>query len=774
MIPHGWDDDPMAFYGDDPKSLVPKSRRLRLWHVVVMVILCVFCMGTSGVCGFRSVKFDHAADTVAQFNVQAEALGTLPAKQVVSVVNEGRLLYDPMMIAVAEADPRLARFLQGKWDDLRSLTIVGDMSYRKLGAVREAAGEVHVQLRDQGEVLRRWAIVFGALAALSLMASGWVVWWLMSQGTEPLVIQKLIVQSRPTEQVSTASFGGDEWVFDAGRRHFENTFARLPVACCSFNSDGKITAWNSAMEATTGHREGEVLQHSFWQLMQWDKLSELGQNAKYRLLQGEPVDGIEWVYEHPVGEKLDFKATLIPVTGATGGVVSAVAAISDVTLQKRQERMLVENDVTKTAMLAAIPDTLIRLDAEGRLVDLKDNAALIAESAGRLMGTGLWRTVVGHELADAILAAMKAARQARTYVTHTFHSTVGPERHLDIRAAMCGPSDVLVILHDTADRHRAEMLMRDSEARLRYLIEGSADILTLVDANGIVTYQSPAVSQALGYGETELLGRHLKDFIDEDNKQELFDTLDQLKANKGGKARFYVRMAHKDGTMRDLEVHGRNLLENTYVNAIVLNVRDVTERMGLERELHRKVLEVQKANSQLEDANRVLAQRATTDGLTGLTNHRTAQEYLLAAVTHCQRQSCPVSLAIIDVDFFKKINDTHGHQEGDRVLQWLAEKVKGVCRKLHMAARYGGEEFVLIMPNTASDEAFEIVEGLRHQIARSYERGYPITVSIGLVTSDSVVETSASLFATADKALYASKQGGRNRVTAVNQSRRAA
>ncbi|MFX9123675.1 PAS domain-containing protein, partial [Acinetobacter baumannii] len=90
----------------------------------------------------------------------------------------------------------------------------------------------------------------------------------------------------PTELVASPSFGGDEWVFDAGRRHFENTFARLPVACCSFNSEGKITAWNSAMEVTTGLREGDVLHLTFWDLMQWDKLGELGQNAKYRLLQG--------------------------------------------------------------------------------------------------------------------------------------------------------------------------------------------------------------------------------------------------------------------------------------------------------------------------------------------------------------------------------------------------------------------------------------------------------------------------------------------------------
>lgn len=773
MNPQGWDDEPGGYFGDDPKSLIPRSRRLKIWHVLFMVGLCAISMALCGVCGFRAVKVDHVSDVVAGFLSQTQDLMQLPATQVVTVVNEGELQYDPMITAVTEADPLVARYLQAKWDDVRSQTILGDVSYKKIRAFRDAAGEAHLKLRDQGEYLRRWCVVFGLLAGLSVAVSGWATWYVLGHDDEPVIIQKLIVQPRQAEEIPTTSFGGDEWVFDAGRRHFENTFARLPVACCSFNSDGKITAWNSAMEATTGHREGEVLQHSFWTLMQWEKLSELGQNAKYRLLQGEPVDGIEWTYQHPVGEMLDFKATLIPVTGATGGVVSAVAAISDVTLQKRQERMLVENDVTKTAMLAAIPDTLVRLDAEGRLVDLKDNAGLVAESAARLVGTALWRNVVGHELANAILAAMKSARQSRTYVTHSFHSSAG-DRHLDIRAAMCGPSDVLVILHDTADRHRAEMLMRDSEARLRYLIEGSADILTLVDANGIVTYQSPAVQQALGYGETELVGRHLKDFIAEENKQELFDTFDRLKENPGGKARFYVQMAHKDGTMRDLEVHGRNLLDNTFVNAIVLNVRDVTERMGLERELQRKVLEVQAANSQLEAVNKVLAQRATTDGLTGLTNHRTAQEYLMAAVTHCQKRGTPVSLAIIDVDFFKKINDTHGHQEGDRVLQWLADKVKGVCRKLHMAARYGGEEFVLIMPETTADEAFEIVEGLRYAIGRSYERGYPITVSIGLVTSDSLVETSASLFATADKALYASKQGGRNRVTAVNQARRAA
>ncbi|MES1228058.1 MAG: diguanylate cyclase, partial [Armatimonadota bacterium] len=468
-------------------------------------------------------------------------------------------------------------------------------------------------------------------------------------------------------------------------------------------------------------------------------------------------------------------ATLIPVMGATGGVVSAVAAISDVTLQRRQERMLIENDVTKTAMLSAIPDTLMRIDAEGRLVDIKDNAGLIHAHASELLGDVIWQRIIGADLGEAIMTAVRAARKIRGHTTAPFHSTEGAERHLDIRVAMCGPSDVLVILHDTTDRFRAETLMRDSETRLRYLIEGSADILTLVDANGNVTYQSPSVFQSLGFEETELLGKPLCAFIEKEERSSVALALMQLKKIEDGKTRFYARIPHKDGSLRDLEVYGRNLLNNKYVNAIVLNVRDVTERKGLERELQRRVEEVQAANGQLEEANKVLAQRATTDGLTGLRNHRTSQEYLTAAVQHCQRVGKPLSLAVLDVDFFKKINDTQGHQEGDRVLQWLAVMVQKACRGLHLAGRYGGEEFILIMPETNASSAYQQVEMLRRRIENECNRGYPVTVSIGLVTSDSLMETSASLFATADKALYASKQGGRNRVTAVDQSiRRAA
>jgi two-component system cell cycle response regulator len=96
--------------------------------------------------------------------------------------------------------------------------------------------------------------------------------------------------------------------------------------------------------------------------------------------------------------------------------------------------------------------------------------------------------------------------------------------------------------------------------------------------------------------------------------------------------------------------------------------------------------------------------------------------------------------------------------------------VQKACRHLHLAGRYGGEEFVLVMPETDAATAYAEVEWLRLAIESECDRGYPVTVSIGLVTSNSLLETSATLFATADRALYASKQGGRNRVTAVDES----
>jgi len=158
-----------------------------------------------------------------------------------------------------------------------------------------------------------------------------------------------------------------------------------------------------------------------------------------------------------------------------------------------------------------------------------------------------------------------------------------------------------------------------------------------------------------------------------------------------------------------------------------------------------------------------------TDGLTKLYNHRFFQDSLKREFARCQRHQTPLSLALLDIDHFKKFNDTYGHQQGDVVLQELARTLRGQVRNLDVVARYGGEEFAVIMPDASQDIALRVAERLRAAVEAHPVEGPTgpllVTISLGVASvPDAAIGVPAGLIAAADRELYRAKELGRNRV----------
>jgi len=163
---------------------------------------------------------------------------------------------------------------------------------------------------------------------------------------------------------------------------------------------------------------------------------------------------------------------------------------------------------------------------------------------------------------------------------------------------------------------------------------------------------------------------------------------------------------------------------------------------------------------------------ATTDGLTGLLNRRTFNAQLLGRLREAQRYNRPLSLLLLDIDHFKKVNDTYGHPAGDAVLRGIAGILQKQARETDIVARYGGEEMALILPETEAAGAQAIAERIRRAAAAvthpSEQGAIQVTVSIGLATWPGPGESAEAILEAADKALYRAKQGGRNRVACAN------
>lgn len=170
----------------------------------------------------------------------------------------------------------------------------------------------------------------------------------------------------------------------------------------------------------------------------------------------------------------------------------------------------------------------------------------------------------------------------------------------------------------------------------------------------------------------------------------------------------------------------------------------------------------------------VMADRARLDGLTGLVNRRTFQEYLERLVHRCRSLHEPLSVILIDVDHFKRVNDTWGHPAGDAVLRDLAAQLKTAVRPTDLLARYGGEELGLLLPYTTAVEAVVVAERMRTRVA-SYEfvfdgQRIPVTISLGVADLAEPMQRDEDLLRAADLALYAAKQQGRNQTACSPES----
>lgn len=176
----------------------------------------------------------------------------------------------------------------------------------------------------------------------------------------------------------------------------------------------------------------------------------------------------------------------------------------------------------------------------------------------------------------------------------------------------------------------------------------------------------------------------------------------------------------------------------------------------------------------LEKNQAALEELSVRDGLTGLYNHREFHRRLGEELARHRRYSRPFSLLMLDIDHFKAVNDTHGHQAGDDVLRVMAERIRQEIRPSDQLARYGGEEFAVLLTETSGYQALAAAERIRaaiaaQPIATADGREISITVSVGVAAFPEDADSAERSIAAADQALYAAKKAGRNRVHAVNR-----
>ncbi|MEM6453571.1 MAG: EAL domain-containing protein, partial [Acidobacteriota bacterium] len=287
--------------------------------------------------------------------------------------------------------------------------------------------------------------------------------------------------------------------------------------------------------------------------------------------------------------------------------------------------------------------------------------------------------------------------------------------------------------------------LRRSEARYRALVHNALDLISIIDGDGTVLYQSPSMERALGYRAEDRVGRSTFELVHPDDAPMLHGAYREMLEKPGESLRIECRMRHLDGSWRMLESVGINLLDDEAVAGIVVTARDVTDRKKVEEQLVHEALH---------------------DVLTGLPNRALFMDRLHRSLDRRSRSNRGCAVLFLDLDRFKMINDSLGHGVGDELLIETSQRLRGCLRPTDTLARLGGDEFAILLEDIDdSNHAVRVAERIGQSLRQPFElqgREVYTTTSIGIaVSGTSRAITAADLLRDADTAMYRAKSRGR-------------
>jgi diguanylate cyclase (GGDEF)-like protein/PAS domain S-box-containing protein len=296
---------------------------------------------------------------------------------------------------------------------------------------------------------------------------------------------------------------------------------------------------------------------------------------------------------------------------------------------------------------------------------------------------------------------------------------------------------------DITDRKSVEESLRESEERFRTTLENLPGAVFTHDLQGRFLLVNNAACQQTGYTREELLQMKVEEIDPQAPARK--DILNIWQNMQPGQSSM-IESTHirKDGSRYPAEV---------MLNAIIMDRKPA-------------ILAVAFDVSERKEAEERLRFLATTDELTSMWNRRRFTQATRNELERAQRYQHIFSLLMLDIDYFKNINDTYGHGAGDEVLRHIAYLIRQSLRMVDMPGRFGGEEFAVILPHTDLDAAYKTAERLRQYIANTpavyNHMQIPFSVSIGIATYQDDIENEDELYKMADDALYEAKRKGRN------------
>jgi diguanylate cyclase (GGDEF)-like protein/PAS domain S-box-containing protein len=513
--------------------------------------------------------------------------------------------------------------------------------------------------------------------------------------------------------------------------------------------DGHFFYVNEAACSSLGYTREELLSLRVPQILP-PELSDLFDRLSRKVREeGKPFT-FETVHVRKNGDRYPAEVTLNYLEYQGREYFWAFAR--DVTERRKAEAALRESEERYHGLFEGVPVGLYRTTPAGQMLDA--NSALVRilsfPSLEALLETGVADLYADPEDRRRWQLAMESAGS----ITQSFEARL---RRFDgtliwarfsVRAVRDPNGQILRYegaLEDVTDRRRAEEALRSSEERFRSLVQYASDLISILDRDGVVRYESPSHQRVLGNGTEEHAGRSILELIHPEDQQAVAAALGQLIERPEEIVTFEYRLRHHDGSWRVLESTASNLLGQAAVAGIVLNSHDITDRKLAEEKL-------------LHDA--------LHDELTRLPNRALFMDRLRQSMERSRREpNLLTAVLFLDLDRFKLVNDSLGHLVGDELLIQIAASLSSVLRPADTIARVGGDEFAILLEGGRDvSDAVRVADRVHERLSTPINLGGHevfITASIGIAVHTPEYERPEDLLRDADTAMYRAKTSGR-------------
>lgn len=528
-----------------------------------------------------------------------------------------------------------------------------------------------------------------------------------------------------------------------------NTFLSLGEAVLILTPDGEILDANPVAESMFQMSNEEICAADAADLhVDQAHFEEFDSRCKEAFEQGKTAQ-FEFVRKRKDGQVFPTEHTVSMIIGDDGNPLGIVSVTRDISRRKAAEQDLKESEEKFRRIFESMEEGYIVSGLDGKIQMVNPaTGSLLGYEEGELVGQDM--SVLYHYPEERVEFVEAIRKQG---AVRGFHLGAikkdGTKIVTDANAHMIldekgRPVAMEGTFRDITARIEAEKILREREKQYRAFFENNHAIMLLVDPKTeAIVDANPAAGNFYGYSSGTMRTMSMPD-ISAQTAEEIYQEM--FAARDEGRVYFIFKHKLKSGEIRDVEVYsgpifvqGRQLLYSV--------IHDVTERMRLEREMKRM---------------------ATTDALTEVNNRHQFFQLSNHELKRAVRYNRPLAVIMLDIDYFKSINDNYGHNTGDIVLKAFATLCKSILRDSDVLGRLGGEEFAAVLPETALEEGMLVADRLLEETAgltiTVNEDDINFTVSAGVALASDKDVVIEDVITRADEALYKAKRMGRNRV----------